>query len=969
MVGHGSPLGMHGRGGLCSIGAPINSKPFGLAVRVVFIALLAATVGPARGDDSVRMDEYKSLDQYTAPFQLRVAGAADPIAVASTPGPLTIAVRGLDQHAQRSGTLRFELVRVEDRTVVRRVDEKVQLDARGDVSPLTVLENVPDSPGVYEVRCRLTADRNPLWSRIAGDRPLSDESRFPLLVVPASPRTNVGLTTVLRLLASVEPYDPEAWRTPAWVPEGASKLVPSVNQLVPDPWTASRKGAAEEGPETLLCTIEPEGESVFKLPQMEAHRRHLISFAIRQRRSKPDGDGTSTAVLSGAAGQIEVASNPEFVSVTRQSAISVPQFLSDADNDDERCDLVHYSTGGQEFLKVRNPSPRLPLELRSIEVYSAMEEETVETSSLTQRSAIVRMTSSDWMQRLTSDLGGLKDQGFADATVAMFRVWKSAQRVSENASWFGYDALMVPPHGKDEFVRAHSIEALRQWLAPDGIAVEDRDSLNVPIATIELPASPSATSVSRQCRASSATSELSQFARASAERLMIRLDGALPTVTRSFRRSLREFRHLPVMNSHPLPPVDEASRYVHAFWSELDTTGRGAKRRLVSFVNTATWSASVELRCCASGEADCERLLEHEIGASTREGRTANVCVIDLPPLGIVNVVVTQNASSLDELAWRAVTNGPDVLQQIQSQVGQVVAKIGMLTQPGDYAGLRNGGFEDIGPVGIVGWMSTQFPETAVVVDSAEAVEGEQSIRMTTTKSSAGRTWLVSEPIEIPKSGRLGVSLAVRAAVQLEVPGPSGQLSMGSSHRVRISLEGNRRGRAIRHTDHFEIPRNGQWQSRRLVLETDGLDDDTEFVRLTIDSLSPGQIWIDDIHLHDHFPTQAERTALQGSAFLAIQGLQKGRLQEAADLLRNDWSQHLLSNRIRRWPTSRTVSHQASTGGNHRVSASQRTNHDVQLRSGVQPRTAGKGRNSADAEPRPSVAERIRSWLPKPLRF
>ena len=166
--------------------------------------------------------------------------------------------------------------------------------------------------------------------------------------------------------------------------------------------------------------------------------------------------------------------------------------------------------------------------------------------------------------------------------------------------------------------------------------------------------------------------------------------------------------------------------------------------------------------------------------------------------------------------------------------------------------------FEQKGPVGVIGWMHTQFPEEAVAIDSSEAIEGQCSIRMSTDRDSAGRAWLVSEPIEVPKSGRLGVSLAARAAAKLDTA--SNQLARGSTHKIRISIEGNREEEAVRFSAQIDVPCDGQWQGRRLVLEADGLDRyKMDSVRLTIDSLSQGKVWIDDVHLHDEFPTQLER--------------------------------------------------------------------------------------------------------------
>jgi len=182
------------------------------------------------------------------------------------------------------------------------------------------------------------------------------------------------------------------------------------------------------------------------------------------------------------------------------------------------------------------------------------------------------------------------------------------------------------------------------------------------------------------------------------------------------------------------------------------------------------------------------------------------------------------------------------------------------------------------------------------------------------------------------------------------------------THRVRVSLEGNHLGKPLRFAEEFEVPSNGQWQPRRIVLEADQIpSDQMDTLRLTIDSLSTGRLWVDDIHLHDDFATQAERSALGGKVFLAIQGLQQNRPGAAADLLNNPWSLYLLS-QTDAWrenvPPQHAVSNPAPA--------------DAPPAGARQARMEQSSRSGADAngsQRGESVADRIREWLPRPLRF
>ena len=169
--------------------------------------------------------------------------------------------------------------------------------------------------------------------------------------------------------------------------------------------------------------------------------------------------------------------------------------------------------------------------------------------------------------------------------------------------------------------------------------------------------------------------------------------------------------------------------------------------------------------------------------------------------------------------------------------------------------------------------------------------------------------------------------LAVSLACRGEVAGGD------ATHRLRVSIEGIRSGQPFRQSSEFDVPRDGQWQPRKVVLEAGGVNPaDVDSLRLTIDSLSSGRVWIDQVHLHDWFPTSSERGELQGEAFLAVQGLQRGNVTPAARLLHNYWAQYLINQKPPQpaTPVLQTTQQEQAPAG---------------------------------------MAERIKSWLPRPLRF
>ncbi len=386
----------------------------------------------------------------------------------------------------------------------------------------------------------------------------------------------------------------------------------------------------------------------------------------------------------------------------------------------------------------------------------------------------------------------------------------------------------------------------------------------------------------------------------------------------SFPPNLRPI--LLAYNASPSRPMkefgspDQASQTVQVRW------GIENQHLVLSLTNHAPWPCEVDV-------ISKKAIHWNEVGQNTdviRHSVDQLTCTVSLNA-GQLKVIRSELPQSSDTLStWVSRVHGDNqTIEKIKSDVTVVVERLGMLADSEPYAVLSNPGFEVVGGIGITGWMHAQYPEGAVQIDENEAIEGQRSLCLTTANAMATKTWLVSETITPPKTGRLAVSLACR----------SGASEVTTPHRVRVSVEGTQAGASFRHCEEVDVPRNGTWQPRKVLVEADKIDPMTmDSLRITIDSLSPGKLWIDDVHLHDFFPMNKERAELQSQAFLAVQGLQRGNLAPSARLLKNRWAQFLLNDtRVRPTPVIRTVPDEVA--------------------------------------PPTGVAERIKGWLPKPIRF
>jgi hypothetical protein len=385
---------------------------------------------------------------------------------------------------------------------------------------------------------------------------------------------------------------------------------------------------------------------------------------------------------------------------------------------------------------------------------------------------------------------------------------------------------------------------------------------------------------------------------------------------------LRSFASMPDggsgENTVRIHPTDPAAQTIRV------TAGTIQGHPCVSIISLASWTTEVELNTSVAaewvlaGNTDSE---QHDTPELVNNG--ARVRIV-LPPGQLAVLKSKTPSSNIQVKSWTSrVSGGPVALEGIKRKVTAIAERIGTLSDFQPSNTLANGGFEHSGGMGLVGWLHAQHPPGCVRIDDNEFVEGKRSVLLTTDESATTRTWLVSEMIEPPRSGRWAVSMFCRGELR----------NNDSAHRLRVSIEATRDGQPIRYSSDCEVPRNGQWGSREIVLEADGIEPETvDSLRLTIDSLSGGRVWIDDVQLHDRFPTAKERAVLQSQAFLAVQGLQRGNLTPSARLLNNYWARHLLT--LGPSEKSKPV-----------IEAVKRT------------------------EETPGVAERLRSWLPRPLRF
>lgn len=266
---------------------------------------------------------------------------------------------------------------------------------------------------------------------------------------------------------------------------------------------------------------------------------------------------------------------------------------------------------------------------------------------------------------------------------------------------------------------------------------------------------------------------------------------------------------------------------------------------------------------------------------------------------------------------------------------------------------IANASFEAVG-AGVPGWMIAQYPTDCVAIDSQVAFHGSQSIRLVGQPGRPGGSWIVSQAIQPPRSGRLAVAVRFRGA---KTTNPTAEPAV-----VRMALEGTVAGTPIRKTKSVTLAADGMWAEPEWLEIAKLPSLPLESLRLTIDLMSAGEVWVDDIACYDQFMTAAEKTHWEHLVFLAAGGLSRGDCVGASRLFDSHWALDLVNT--------------SPWGGGHSndQSSVRRAAFSPSVSSESAAALSTKGGEKIIAPAKQPVSrtgwsERLKSWLPRPLRF
>jgi hypothetical protein len=364
--------------------------------------------------------------------------------------------------------------------------------------------------------------------------------------------------------------------------------------------------------------------------------------------------------------------------------------------------------------------------------------------------------------------------------------------------------------------------------------------------------------------------------------------------TASLQPLYRTLRELPAVefSDFPLPNTQSNLRV---------RTARHAGRTYLQLINNAPWSEKVTLQIDSTREPSrlAARLLGKPIDALQERAfpdeitRNSNkVWELELPPFDLLAIEVQDPDLTLQAVAHRSRKEVVPRISAELSQIEKIVADAGDPTQQSRLSDLV-GDFENWTSDGRPrGWNISSLPNMEISPATELPRSGRLSMLIDNRQPGETAAWVQSEPIAPPRTGRLTVQAWLRAP-------PAGERCL-----VRLSVVGRTRNgqRFERFEDYGGRSESraiaNDWGRRPATLHVaDVPTQDLVELRVAIDVIGRGKVWVDDVEVFETLLHPDERIYLRGQVLVAKQNLENQNPFPAEQLLDSHWGQYLASHK------------------------------------------------------------------------
>jgi len=339
------------------------------------------------------------------------------------------------------------------------------------------------------------------------------------------------------------------------------------------------------------------------------------------------------------------------------------------------------------------------------------------------------------------------------------------------------------------------------------------------------------------------------------------------------------FRQLPAARFETVPSSNAGIELQPVVVRRLSRSGR----TYFYAVNDSPWPVSVTLTLDAPQGSGFRVLGERPCPPPVPQAKT-QVWTVPLQPYDLVAAVAA--APNVQIVDWQAEV-GREVLVDLRAGIDDLRRRANQLRDPQPLRVLGNPDFElptqgDLLP----GWDSTRGADVAAEIVAGQGRAGSHALRL---RSEGPVAWVRSNSFPTPPTGRL----SVWAWLRIDDPNKQPPLQLAIEGRLdgqtyyrpaRVGAGDDRLGSPPPLTAEW-----GWYLVRIDDLPTHGLTD----LRVAIDLMGPGDVWIDDVQVFDRWFDKTERNELLKKIALANFYLGKGEVVQCEQVLRGYWPEFL----------------------------------------------------------------------------
>ena len=358
--------------------------------------------------------------------------------------------------------------------------------------------------------------------------------------------------------------------------------------------------------------------------------------------------------------------------------------------------------------------------------------------------------------------------------------------------------------------------------------------------------------------------------------------------------ALDTYRRLPRVPFQTFQPLAENSTQKSTTLQPLTIRFNNSPDGLIVYiVNDAPFSVEADFVFSASANTSMTELTEHRMIRSLsrsplRSGE--HTWRASLSPYDLLAIRISDANAKIESVSVHCPPFLVDAEGVFKQKVDALTRRIHAARFGVHWDGLLNADFElpPDAAGGITGWEFTGSTLTAQL-DNVVAYQGQNCVKLTNGSAEPGTFW--SQPLDIPATGRLSVSMYVG------VPADCKSLPMS------VVLSAKHRGKPVYRNVPVEEtllpcfanvePKNGVRWHRLLVpfgrLPLESLEE----VRIGIQYSDSGTIWFDDITLYQVLFSANEMVELQRRLVVADKYCTDGRVSDLTSLLEGYWTQFL----------------------------------------------------------------------------